>query len=59
MKDPQGNFITQDINIDGEDLQFDRFAKYTVLEGALEVIVDIKQIIAQTYSKNSTPEAKI
>ena len=47
--DPQGKKVTQDINIDGEDLRFTNFAKWEVLPSELEIIVDFDRIINKTY----------
>ena len=49
MKDKDGNMIEQDINIDGEDLTFKNFAKYTVLPSCIDIIVDMKHILKETY----------
>ena len=47
--DPQGKKVTQDINIDGEDLRFTNFAKWEILPSELEIIVDFDRIINKTY----------
>ena len=39
-KNQDGSNAVMDINIDGEDLTFTNFAKYEVLKGELDVIVD-------------------
>lgn len=47
--DENGKKVLQDINIDGEDLEFRNFAKYEVMPSELEVIVDLEYIINKTY----------
>ena len=51
QKDVDGKPITQDINIDGEDLTFNNFAKYTVLPNSLDLIVDLKTIFDEVYNR--------
>ena len=48
--------MQQDINIDGEDLEFHNFAKYEVLPSELEVIVDLEYIINKTYISKEEDE---
>lgn len=54
--DENGKKVQQDINIDGEDLEFHNFAKYEVLPSELEVIVDLEYIINKTYISKEEDE---
>ena len=49
QKTADGQMIEQDINIDGEDLTFKKFAKYEVLKEQLEIIVDFKYLFDSAY----------
>ena len=51
QKGADGEYVTQDINIDGEDLTFNKFAKYTVLPNSLDLIVDLKTIFNNVYNR--------
>lgn len=42
-------YATQDINIDGEDLQFDKYVKMECMHHSIELIVDFEQLFRKYY----------
>ena len=45
--------VRQDLNIDGEDLYFDRYVKMENIKNSLEVIVDFKMLFEKYYPLSS------